>query len=781
MALTRDSIPGELTLRNLIALATAVGCLCLLFVGAFEGTEDVLTRQRAQILDRDPTGEVVIVEIDAKSLARINTWPWSRRLHAQLIDRLHSAGATLIAFDVDFSAASDSAGDQALARAIRTASPVILPVFEQRESDQSSDRRTLSNRPAAAFRDSWIGGVNIFPGRDGLVRDYPAATYIDDAIQPSLATLVAEDSSLGDRTFQPDWGIDVHRVPRLSFVDVIDGRVARSRIAGKRIIVGATAIELGDRYTVPRFGVIPGVSVQALAAESMLQGRTIMRSGVVPTVIGAVAIVLLLGTGMQRAPFVFGWRATAVFAGVAVVPTGVQARLPISIDSAAMLFAWLGCVAAWGGIEVKRRIRARSLVDADSGLPNRLMLLRDLDEGEGESPVILVTAAIDRFDVIRDAIGTAAVNELVRQCAVRMGEIGQTQLYRVAPDTLAWLVPDRGTALTQAHLEMVERAFRRPFDTQAGAIDVLLTFGLDRDRDESSALLRIERTLATVGKARNASMSYLWHGSGATIDPRELSMMGELRQGMTRGDVHLVYQPKINLGSGRIADAEALLRWQHPSDGAIPPDRFIPLAESTGVVRDLTHFALEGALAACVRWNAEGVEMRVAVNVSAADIATEEFVARLDGLLARHGVAASQLAIEVTESAIIRSPDVAISVLQALRERDVRLSIDDYGTGQSTLTYLKRLPVHELKIDKSFITSLCTSKSDLIMVRSTINLAHELGLAVVAEGVEDRATLDLLSNLGCDYGQGYFIGKPMAQDALSTLVTSCDRQLVRSA
>src|SRR5688572_2877182 len=276
----------------LLALAATV----ILFVsGAFEPLDHRLARIRAQLLDRPPTGQVAIVEIDAKSLAEISTWPWSRRYHAQALRELHSSGAIMVAFDVDFSSLSEPAGDREFADALVKAQPAILPIFQQRASDDSSQQVFVRSRPAKLFDAAWVGGVNIYPESDGVVREYPAATMIGGHIQPSLAVLLAENDDFGDRAFQPDWSIDARRIPRFSFVDVISGRVPAHALAGKRIVIGATAVELGDRYTIPRFGTVPGVVVQAIAADSLLQNRALTRSGTLPSLLGVGLVALLLG------------------------------------------------------------------------------------------------------------------------------------------------------------------------------------------------------------------------------------------------------------------------------------------------------------------------------------------------------------------------------------------------------------------------------------------------------------------------------------------------------
>lgn len=755
-----------------LALAVAVATIVLFFAGLFEPGEDFLTARRAELLHRAPTGETAIVEIDAKSLAELQTWPWSREQHAGVVRQLHAAGANIIAFDVDFSAPSNVAADTALAQAIREAAPVILPIFQQRYSSQANDRRVLASRPARIFDAAWVGGVNIFPDSDGLVREYPAATVIQGEIQPSIATLLVDNDRMGDRVFQPDWSIDAKRIPRFSFVDVLRGRVPASQIKGKRILIGATAIELGDRYTVPRFGVIPGVVVQALAADSLLQGRALQRSGTIPTLIGILALCALLGAGRFGRPLGFAFAAGGVVIALLAGPMIAQSHWPISVDSVAMLFAALVCVGARVALEIRHFVRMRALTDSESGLPNRLMLEKVLAQKDNAASPIVVAAAIERFDAIRDAIGIAATSEMIRNTATLVATYVPAPVYRIAPGTLAWLQPDGDDHLIQARLELIDLALRQPIETLAGPVDVALTMGLDRDIEHGATVLRIERALAAVGTARSMGETHQWYQGADPLIRKQLSMMSALRQGMVAGDVRLMYQPKLSLVQDRIEDAEALMRWYHPTDGFISPDEFIPLAESTGVVRELTHFALRTALADCAKWNAAGVPMRAAVNLSAADIASPGFSDLVDHLLTEYGVAPSSLALEITESAIIRSPAVAIATLTALRERGIRLSVDDYGTGHSTLSYLKQLPVHELKIDKSFVTNICRNESDAIMVRSTINLAHELGLDVVAEGIEDIATINLLRTLRCDYVQGYFIGKPMTHEDLSTLAAS---------
>jgi EAL domain-containing protein (putative c-di-GMP-specific phosphodiesterase class I) len=246
-----------------------------------------------------------------------------------------------------------------------------------------------------------------------------------------------------------------------------------------------------------------------------------------------------------------------------------------------------------------------------------------------------------------------------------------------------------------------------------------------------------------------------------------LSLAGELDRAMAAGDLWVAYQPKFDIRAGRITAAEGLVRWRHPERGNIPPDAFIPALEESGRILDLTLFVLERALQDIAAWSKAGVEIGTAVNISALLPADPAFEAAVEPLLERYPVPPGLLTFEVTESIAMSNPEAAIPVLERLAAKGIRLSIDDYGTGQSTLSYLKRLPAREIKIDKSFVQSLETSRGDQAMVRSTIQLAHELGFKVVAEGVETAAALEMLRTFGCDFAQGWHLGKPMQADDLA--------------
>ncbi len=225
-----------------------------------------------------------------------------------------------------------------------------------------------------------------------------------------------------------------------------------------------------------------------------------------------------------------------------------------------------------------------------------------------------------------------------------------------------------------------------------------------------------------------------------------------------------MYQPKVSLAGGQEHHVEALVRWNHPIRGVVPPIDFIPFAEQTGYIRAITQWVLAHAIEQCATWRAEGLPINVSINLSARDVMDDTLPDRVVALLQVYGCAAKWIVLELTESAILDDPGHAVENLRRLSALGCRLSIDDYGTGYSSLAYLRRLPLDELKIDKSFVMEMVRDASDHVIVRSTIDLAHNMGLAVVAEGVEDEATLERLRALGCDMVQGYFMSRPLAAD-----------------
>jgi EAL domain-containing protein (putative c-di-GMP-specific phosphodiesterase class I) len=240
-----------------------------------------------------------------------------------------------------------------------------------------------------------------------------------------------------------------------------------------------------------------------------------------------------------------------------------------------------------------------------------------------------------------------------------------------------------------------------------------------------------------------------------------VSLLGELDQAIDQGEVWLAYQPQYDIKQGRIIGAEALARWTHPHKGPISPTEFVAAAEANGRIGKLTDFVLERAISSGAAINRRGIEFQIAVNLSARLLVDRELLTRVEDMLSTHGLPACRLTLELTETASLQDAESGLATLSALRDLGVKIAIDDYGTGLSTLEYLKKIPASEIKIDQSFVKSMRVNRSDLIMVQSTIALAHSLGRTVVAEGVEDQQCLNELRQMGCDVAQGFAIGRPV--------------------
>ncbi|HEY6965016.1 MAG TPA: GGDEF domain-containing phosphodiesterase, partial [Erythrobacter sp.] len=405
-------------------------------------------------------------------------------------------------------------------------------------------------------------------------------------------------------------------------------------------------------------------------------------------------------------------------------------------------------------------------IDPESGLPNRFGL--QAREGQA-SDRFHVAAQIDDFDAVKLAIDGESLGTLLRRIAERLQVAsGGAVVYRSEDRTLVWVSPLPVDEL-EAQLAGLRALMRSPFEIAGRRLGVSLTFGVaDCDMADPAGHAAHAASLAK----RAGKLWRLHTAEAGEAISRELSLLGELDEALRSRNIAVLYQPKLNLVTRRIDAVEALVRWNHPERGLLPPDCFIPLFEERGRLDDLTLAVLSQALVDAQGWQTRGLRIGVAVNISAALLASEAFEARALALVARAGLPEGQVTFEVTESAQFEDTGLAIAALERFRASGIRISMDDYGTGQSALNYLKLLPLSELKIDRMFVAQAHADKGDAMLVRSTVQLAHELGLKVVAEGIEERACLEFLAQIGCDYAQGYFVGRPLAADDLAGLAAA---------
>ncbi len=421
----------------------------------------------------------------------------------------------------------------------------------------------------------------------------------------------------------------------------------------------------------------------------------------------------------------------------------------------------------------EREIRALAYWDRLTGLPNRAQFRDAVQAAIARSdPAIdglaVIMLDLDRFKHVNDVLGYASGDHLLQGLAERLRGVmrpGDT-VARLGGDEFALLLAPADAALARVVAERIAQAFEQPLTLGDQTVDLSAGLGIALwpvHAREADALLSRAEVAMYAAKQRTAG-AQVYDPALDSASAQTLSLLSELRRAVDGDELRLFLQPKVATASGALIGAEALVRWQHPQRGLVPPMQFIPFAEHTGFIRQLTLWMFEAAARLQPPLAALGVQ-RVSVNLSTRDLLDIELPAKLDALLLRHGARAEGFCLEITESAIMDDPQRAEATLNRLAARGFKLSIDDFGTGYSSLAYLKRLPVRELKIDKSFVMGMARDEGDATIVRSTIELAHNLGLSVVAEGVEDGAILARLQQLGCDEAQGYHLSKPLPVEA----------------
>jgi len=421
-----------------------------------------------------------------------------------------------------------------------------------------------------------------------------------------------------------------------------------------------------------------------------------------------------------------------------------------------------------------RQLENQAMYDSLTGLANRSLLHDRLEHEIAHSKrdttsfgVILMD--LDRFKLINDTLGHDVGDEVLREVGRRLKETvrGADTVARVGGDEYVLLIHDLEEKDVPHIANKLLDTLDHPYYWQDQSIDLGASLGVSlypSQCADAGALIRCADIAMYV--AKRSGKGYALYAPDQEHARRDLSLKSELRRAIQSDQLSLYYQPQIDHHSRQVVGLEALVRWNHPQRGFLPPDKFIPLAEEAGLIGPLTHWVLKTALHQIAQLRAEGHLLTVAVNLSARNLHDISLPSAIAALLAESGVAAEHLTLEVTESAVMSSPSDGLAILTELDRMGVTLAIDDFGTGYSSLAYLKQLPMDELKIDKSFVMDMEENENDAVIVRSTIDLAHNLGLKVTAEGVETEGVWDTLTVLGCDHSQGYFMGRPMPVEKL---------------
>jgi EAL domain-containing protein (putative c-di-GMP-specific phosphodiesterase class I)/CHASE2 domain-containing sensor protein len=722
--------------------------------------EQTLYLARAPLRQHKVSGDIVVVGLDDRSLAAIPQLPWPRRYHAQLADRLRELGARRVFYDFDFSLPSQPRDDKAFADALaRLGQRGVIAV--RFWIDPVTGKRAESASPAEFRRHAHQANIQVPFRAQGAVWEAPYALPFAQGIYSSFSAALAGVPGRPGELFPIDYSLDLRTIPVVSAIDVLHGRASASAFKGKDVVIGPISPQLGDIYLIPGNGRNAGVYLHVMGAETLKEGRPVPLGWPLPLLLGFAAASYCL---FSRRPDRAGAVAVVSVALLLFGPIFLEAhRIYVAVVPGLLLL--LGSVGARSWSTFRRAYRERGTINPISGLPN-LNALRKA-RPPGSSP--LIAARVQNYAQICAALQTDEERTLAGQIASRLtvGAVGAT-VYQGDEGIFAWFAPAHGDL--EEHLGALHALFRSPVLVAESRFDLSITFGVDTGPDRSIAR-RLGGALAAADEAARESRRWKRYEPGKDGDAAwRLSILSQLDSAIGAGDLWVAYQPKFDVATRQAIGAEALVRWTHPVKGPISPMEFIPAAEQSGRIEKLTEFVFDRAIRAGSLAVQRCPGFNISVNLSPKLLGAFPLEAKVLELLAAYGLPPECLTLEVTETAALARAEADLAPLHRLRARGVQISIDDYGTGLSTLDYIKRLPATEIKIDKSFVQAVGKSRSDRLMVHSTIQLAHSLGHKVVAEGVEDVATFETLAGMGCDIVQGFYFAKPMTFNNLTALI-----------
>ena len=730
-------------------LWTAIAGLIFGLIGFGEIAEDLMRAGRNSLHLHKASGDIALVKIDDEALRQVGRWPWPRRNHAQMIDALTSAGAKRIFFDISFFGVTNPEDDRQFAEALKRSNRVVLAV-RTRRSNAAGQQDVV---PLPVVADTPLATIDWQYNWQNAVWQIPYSMERNGRQIPSFSSALSGRAGKPNTSFIPDYSIDPTSIPTVSAARVLKGRFDPALVRGRDVIIGTDSDGIGDQYFVPGTGKMGGAFVHVIGAETLKAGAPLYLGWwppfLVSLVVGAFALIRRR-QGLQNL-LLGGWALALLFG-----PAALERNL-LFVDITPGLFV----TTVIAGILIRRRFRHRGLVNAVSGLPN-LNALRANRSGRDQA--LIVARMINYADIVA-ALPPNSERQLVEQIISRLS-VGSTDriFYQGDGGIFAWFEEARKPF--GHHIDALYALFRNPVRVAHLSVDLSVSFGVEIGSGRPLET-RLASAQVAADEAAHDGLKWKCHDPETVENASwRLSMLSQLDAAIDKGEVWIAFQPQLDLKSRRIVGAEALARWTHPDKGPIAASEFVAAAEQHDRIGKLTDFVLEKAVAAAAGINNRGQDFRVAVNLSARLLTDKQLVMRVTALLARHGLDAKQLTLELTETAELVDPGDSLETLNRLRDLGVEVSIDDYGTGLSTLEYLKKVPASEIKIDQSFVKGLTDNRSDRLMVHSTIGLAHSLGRKVVAEGVEQGEILDALIDMGCDIAQGYIIGRPMSLESL---------------
>jgi EAL domain-containing protein (putative c-di-GMP-specific phosphodiesterase class I)/CHASE2 domain-containing sensor protein/GGDEF domain-containing protein len=740
-----------------VVLAVAATSL----LGLWSPADSKLAELRFAGTTRAPSGEIVFVDIDARSLAKVGLWPWPRSIHAQLLDDLMTLGAYEVALDIDFSAASTPLEDQALAASLeRAGGYAFLGSFRQTDANGA----LVVNRPLpqfAQYAKSVLVNVDELEG--GLVRAVPSESV--DLPAKSVALTFSPDAA-AHQGIRIDYGIDLQQVPRVAAIDILDGSVDPALIRDRQIVVGASAIELHDLFATPRFGIIPGAMVQVGAAETLKLGRGLTNLSIWP----ALAFIAVLALGLSFFRRVSLVKLVLALAAIAVATelAAVGALSIWKLDMATMP-VHVGClVLALLRLLEERVDRYRQLQehrarlaylanhDVRTGAMSRTAWIDAVDAAlEGGTTTWVVLLRLGGLDTAGASLGFEVVEEAIAMAHGRLRDMTPGIVARIESDTFAGAWPHPPST---AEVQQLLAALERPYEVGGHRLALQARWGSSGDVSNAiGARQGLQQAQMALSAAGNSGLSGAGYEArfGAELQRRQLIDIG-LRKAVANGELDIAFQTQVDMQSKRIVGLEALLRWNSGTMGRISPADFIPMAEENGTIVELGAWVFSEA---CRRAVHQGWTGRLSINVSPLQFQHDDVVAMIRSALADTGFPADRLDIEITESLFADDGNRIVPALEALRLLGAQIAIDDFGTGYSSLSQLSGLPVDKLKIDQSFVRQMADQRGAGVL-EAIVSLGQKLGLRIVVEGVETQSELDHLASMGCHIAQGFLFGRP---------------------
>ncbi|VWX46461.1 EAL domain-containing protein [Novosphingobium sp. 9U] len=730
---------------RIVISALLIGAVCGV-LGVTVPLEDLFIAARTKLRSENASGQIVIVKIDDRSLEALHDNDVNPGLDAQVVENLMKAGATSVYFNRTYPFSDQTAG---AAKLIKTLDRYPGRVYLGASMRAGGSDATLSRVPAKAFRQhARLVSLAVVAHPLNLSFSFPYMSKSTVGRVQSLSAALADQVHETSRMFRADFAIDHQTIPTVSYIDVLNGRITPAQFSGRKAVVGLTASS-SEQHPLPLGDFVPSVYFHVIAAETLIEQN--------PTALGWVPAFLLvavmMATGIGRGRSFKPLRLAGYALILLVFPT-VLDRYGVEVT---VLPAAIMAIYATVRARTLDKIKDVSETNAASGLPS-LQALRDMRE---RSSGLLVALKIRNYSGILRSFEGAVEADLAAeiQRRIRISE-PEVVVYHEG-GMFVWLSNLTDIVELFENLEGLHRIVQNGIVIDGTEVDVGFNCGVDSELQNTIAN-RLANAMQSAEEAVRSD-ELVCHHDGAKGEVQwEISLLASLDRAIDNGEVWVAFQPKLDLLTNKVIGAEALARWSHPERGPISPEKFIGIAEEYHRIERITRFVLDKAVRAAASFVREGHEFSISVNISAQLLRNPRLPRMVLETLAAHDLDPAHLILEITETDRLDRSAKTVQMMEELVAAGLRISIDDFGTGNATIDYLRYLPAAEVKIDKSFIREIDTNPGDHLLVQSIIEMAHSLGRQVVAEGVETAESLALLRSLQCDQVQGYYVGRPVS-------------------